>query len=374
MKPFKPSAPAWAAALLVALGLNACSVMESDKIDYKSAGKGISLEVPPDLTQLSGAGRYTSPDGAVTASGYQQSRLNARAAGTPTATEQMADVQYHRNGNERWISVARPANQLWQPVRQFWQDNGFLLTIDQPELGIMETDWAENRAKLPQDFIRSTIGKVFDNLYSTGERDRFRTRMERNISGGTDIYVTHRGMQEVYTNTHKDNTVWQPRDSDVELETEFLRRLMLSLGATQEQADAAKAAQTTAQAATAPAAAQVKQAAGGQPVIELAQPFDRAWRAVGLALDRAGFTVQDRDRSKGAYYVRYADPDAPRPEQGWLDRIFQRSDKEIPTALNQIVVRESAGLSQVQVLDEQGAALPAQTAERLLKLVAAEIK
>lgn len=374
MKPFKPSALAWAAALFVALGLSACSVMESDKIDYKSAGKGISLEVPPDLTQLSGTGRYTSPDGAVTASGYQQSRLNARAAGTPTATEQMADVQYHRNGNERWISVARPANQLWQPVRQFWQDNGFLLTIDQPELGIMETDWAENRAKLPQDFIRSTIGKVFDNLYSTGERDRFRTRMERNASGGTDIYVTHRGMQEVYTNTHKDNTVWQPRDSDVELETEFLRRLMLSLGATQEQADATKAAQTTAQAATAPAAAQVKQAAGGQPVIELAQPFDRAWRAVGLALDHASFTVQDRDRSKGAYYVRYADPDAPRPEQGWLDRIFQRSDKEIPTALNQIVVRESAGLSQVQVLDEQGAALPAQTAERLLKLVAAEIK
>ena len=202
-------------------GVQTCAL----PIYYKSAGKGVSLEVPPDLTQLSGAGRYTSPDGAVTASGYQQSRLNARAAGTPTATEQMADVQYHRNGNERWISVARPASQLWQPVRQFWQDNGFLLTIDQPELGIMETDWAENRAKLPQDFIRSTIGKVFDNLYSTGERDRFRTRMERNASGGTDIYVTHRGMQEVYTNTHKDNTVWQPRDSDVELETEFLRRL-----------------------------------------------------------------------------------------------------------------------------------------------------
>ena len=367
-----------AAALAAAatLALSACSVLESDKIDYKSAGKGVSLEVPPDLTQLTDASRYAAPDGAVTASGYQAGQRAARAAGTPAATEQVADVQYHRNGNERWISVGRPASELWQPVRQFWQDNGFLLTIDQPELGIMETDWAENRAKLPQDIIRSTIGKVFDSLYSTGERDRFRTRMERNASGGTDIYVTHRGMEEVYNSSHKDSTVWQPRASDVELETEFLRRLMLRLGATQEQAQAAKAAaqaQEAQAASSGPALAALTQA-GGQPVIQVGENFDRAWRAIGLALDRAGFTVEDRDRSKGAYYVRYAEPDAPRPKQGWLDRILNRSAAAIPTTQYQLIIQEQGGSSFVRALSESGAPLDAATAEKLLKLIAAEIK
>ena len=288
----------------------------------------------------------------------------------------MADVQYHRNGNERWISVGRPASELWQPVRQFWQDNGFLLTIDQPELGIMETDWAENRAKLPQDIIRSTIGKVFDSLYSTGERDRFRTRMERNASGGTDIYVTHRGMEEVYNSSHKDSTVWQPRASDVELETEFLRRLMLRLGATQEQAQAAKAtaqAQEAQAASSGPALAALTQA-GGQPVIQVGENFDRAWRAIGLALDRAGFTVEDRDRSKGAYYVRYAEPDAPRPKQGWLDRILNRSAAAIPTTQYQLIIQEQGGSSFVRALSESGAPLDAATAEKLLKLIAAETR
>jgi outer membrane protein assembly factor BamC len=124
--------------------------------------------------------------------------------------------------------VSRPADQLWGPVREFWQENGFLLTLDQANLGIMETDWAENRAKLPQDFIRNALGKVFDSLYSTGERDRFRTRLERNAAGSTEIYISHRGMIEVYNNTQKDQTVWQPRATDPELEAEFLRRLMVA--------------------------------------------------------------------------------------------------------------------------------------------------
>ena len=120
-------------------------------------------------------------------------------------------------------------------MRDFWQESGFLLTMDEASLGIMETDWAENRAKIPQDFIRNTLGKLLDSVYSTSERDRFRTRMERSASGGTEIYVSHRGMIEVYNNKEKDQTVWQPRATDPELEAEFLRRLMVKLGVPQEQ-------------------------------------------------------------------------------------------------------------------------------------------
>ena len=168
--------------LALCASLAACSVLEGDKIDYKSAGKGISLEVPPDLTQLSRDTRYTVPGGAVTASSFQ---VGQAAPAMPTAATTLGDVRIERAGGQRWLVINRPADQLWGPVRDFWQENGFVLTVDQANLGIMETDWAENRAKIPQDFIRNTIGKVFDSLYSTSERDKFRTRLERSASGGT---------------------------------------------------------------------------------------------------------------------------------------------------------------------------------------------
>ena len=179
---------------LAAATLAACSVLEGDKIDYRSAGRAPTLEVPPDLTQLSRDTRYALPGGSVSANAYQ---LGQSVPNLPTAATAVGDVRIERAGNSRWLVVNRPADQIWPVVREFWQENGFLLAMDQPNLGIMETDWAENRAKIPQDIIRSTIGRIIDNVYSTSERDKFRTRLERSASGGTQIYVSHRGMVEV---------------------------------------------------------------------------------------------------------------------------------------------------------------------------------
>ena len=180
-------------ALALLLALSACSsvgdLIKGDRVDYKSAGqsKSPSLDVPPDLTQLSRDARYTVPGGTVTASGYQAGQATgASAVAASTAPNQLDDVRIERVGNQRWLVVKRPPEALWDPVREFWQENGFLLTIEQANTGIIETDFAENRAKLPQDIIRRTIGKVVDGMYSTGERDKFRTRLERS-SDGTEI-------------------------------------------------------------------------------------------------------------------------------------------------------------------------------------------
>jgi outer membrane protein assembly factor BamC len=264
------------AILGLTLTLGACSVLETDKVDYKSAGKAPTLEVPPDLTQLSRESRYAVPGAAVSASSFQIGQLATQA--TPTAATSLGDVRIERAGTQRWLVISRPADKLWEPVKDFWIENGFLLVMDQSNLGIMETDLAENRAKIPQDLIRSTIGKVFDSLYSTGERDKFRTRLERNASGGTDIFISHRGMIEVYSSASKDQTVWQPRAADPELETEFLRRLMVKLGISEEQSKALVAAGPTSQVARI-------ETVNGQPVLRLDDEFDRAWRRVGLALD-----------------------------------------------------------------------------------------
>ena len=353
--------------LALAMALSACAALEGDKIDYKSATKGSTLEVPPDLTQLSRDSRYNVPGGAVSAAAMQAGQA-AQPSGTANAAAlQLGDVRIERDGNQRWLVVNRPADKLWSPVRDFWQENGFLLDLDQEGLGIMETDWAENRAKLPQDFIRATIGKVFENLYSTGERDRFRTRLERTANGATEIYISHRGMVEVYSNKEKDQTVWQPRPADPELETEFLRRLMVKLGVTEAQAQAV--------AATAPvqAAARVT-TVNNVPVVQFDDNFDRAWRRVGLSLDRTGFTVEDRDRSQGLYFVRYVEPVINAKEPGFFSKLFGASKTEASTERYRVAVRSAENKTTVSVLDNQGRPDASAAAQRIAKLLAEDLK
>ncbi len=343
--------------------LAACSVFEGEKIDYKSAGKGVALEVPPDLTQLSRDSRYVVPGGIVTASKFQ---VGQAAPGVPTAANTLGDVRIERAGTQRWLVVNRPADQLWGPVRDFWQENGFLLTLDESNLGIMETDWAENRAKLPQDFIRNALGKVLDSVYSTSERDRFRTRLERTASGGTEIYVSHRGMVEVYSSTPKDQTVWQPRPADPELEAEFLRRLMVRLGVPQDQANGLVA--------TAPKATSRVASVGDTPVVVIDDGFDRAWRRVGLALDRTGFTVEDRDRNQGTYFVRYVEPNADRKDKGFFGKIFSFDDKAVAPLKYRINLKSQGESTTVSVLNAAGAPEASANAQRIVQVIADDLK
>jgi len=348
----------------LSLTLAACSVLEGDKINYKSAGKGPSLEVPPDLTQLSRDTRYAVPGGAVSASSFQVGQASQLA---PTALDAMGDVHIERAGTQRWLVINRPADKLWEPVRDFWQENGFLLAMDQRNLGIMETDWAENRAKLPQDFIRNTLGKVLDSLYSTGERDKFRTRLERNASGGTDIFISHRGMIEVYDSKDKERTVWQPRAADPELEAEFLRRLMVKLGVTEEQSKALVAAGANKSSSRVTVV-------NGQSVLQIDDGFDRAWRRVGLSLDRTGFTVEDRDRSQGIYFVRYVAPNADKSEPGFLSKLFSSSKADAAPLKYRIAVVSQDNSTTVSVRDAGGKPDLSANAQHIVKVIADDLK
>lgn len=362
-----------AAAMLMAGCSTVSNLMSGDRIDYKSQGKaGPSLDVPPDLTQLSRETRYVVPGTTVSANAFQIGQASSQVA--PVAATTVGDVRIERAGNQRWLVVNRPADQLWSPVRDFWLEGGFLLGLDQQNIGIMETDYAENRAKIPQDFIRSAIGKVFDGLYSTGERDKFRTRLERNASGGTEIYISHRGMIETVrsNNTNAgqtgDNTIWQPRPSDPELEAEFLRRLMVKLGVNQEQSRAllasAGAARPTSRIAN----------VNGAPVVQMDEDFDRAWRRVGLALDRTGFTVEDRDRAQGTYFVRYVEPTPDKKEPGFLAKLFSGSEPAVAPLKYRIAVKSQGNATTVSVLNAQGAAEASANAQRIVKVIADDLK
>lgn len=380
----------------VVLFLTSCSsveeLLDSDRIDYKSDSAaqrpGRRLEIPPDLTQLQRDNRFMIPDsnGIITASDYNQQRKemegglssssDAASLGS-VAPNQAKDIHIERLGNQRWLVVKRPPEALWTPIRDFWQDNGFLINIDSPETGIMETDWAENRAKIPQDFIRSTLGKLFDSLYSTGERDKFRTRLERGTDGSTEIYISHRGAEEELQGSDSESTVWTARPSDPELEAEFLARLLVHLSDMDKKEE--KRARAIAEKRTVqvvPKATMVTEEGVSKVVVD--ETFDRAWRRVGLALDHVGFTVEDRDRSAGLYYVRYVDQDAeakatPEDQKGWFSGWFSsKKDKHIDKF--QISVRETGGRSEVVVLDDKGQLETSSIAKQIVKLLYGQLK
>ncbi len=380
------------AAVVVSIALAGCSgsLLESKKIDYKSAAATAvlpSLEVPPDLTTPTADSRYAVPDvsprGSATFSAYSAERGGQPAATAgPAAAKPVAVVpqsadkmRVERSGSQRWLVVQGSAEKLWPQMREFWQENGFILSVDRPEIGVMETDWAENRAKINSDVIRRTLGKVLDSLYSTPERDKFRTRVETGAEAGqVEIYISHRGMMEIYPDEAKNRTIWQPRPADPELEAEFLQRLMIHLGADEVRAKAQMAVQPKAE------KARLQGASGSVSALQLEEGFDRSWRRVGLALDRVGFTVEDRDRSQGLYYVRYVDPEADvrkKDDEGILSKLaFWRSSKPAVQAGSQyrIYVKGADGATSVQVLTREGGVDASESARKILGLLHQELK
>ena len=354
--------------------------LAGDKVDYQSTSttRTTPLEVPPDLTQLTRESRYQQPNGAVSASTFQAATAAAAAASTPVATPVVAPQEMgalpDRAARQRALAEhdAARRTQIFPQVRAFWKDNGFNLVQDRPEAGVLETDWAENRAKLPHDFIRSAIGQVLDAAYSTGELDKFTTRVERTATG-SDVFITHRGMAEVYVGQRNDSTVWQPRPGDPQLEAAFLARLMVKLGAKEEQARA-----TVAAAATAPSAPARARLVEGQPTptLQVDDSFDRAWRRVGIALDRSGFTVEDRDRAQGLYFVRYVDPaSAGREEPNFFSKLFSRK-KTDPAALAKyrVKVNSEGTKTTVAVLDSQGKAETGEAGKRIVNLLLEDLR
>jgi outer membrane protein assembly factor BamC len=386
------------ATALAASTLVGCAAIENtlsgDRVDYRSATvRNTPLDVPPDLTQLARDARFQPQTGAaVSAAGFPaagsavptntvavapQSVTPAAAA---AAAQSSAAPRIERSGNQRWLVTGQAPDQVWPRVLAFWKANGFTIAVEQSETGIVETDWAENRAKLPQDLLRRTLGRVLESLYSTGERDRFRTRVER-TPAGSEVFISHRGMIEVVTGIQRDNTTWQPRPTDSELEAEFLLRLASYLaGGPARPAAAAQTAAAGAAAAPTPAAAaagptqpeRARLIAGATPSsLQVDDPFDRAWRRVGLALDRGGFTVEDRDRVSGLYFVRFVPAQAaPTADPGLFARLFSsRTDAQAAQRVRIQVKGEGDSRSTVNVVNADGAADTSESAQRIVALL-----
>ncbi len=322
------------------------------RIDYRASAEQVpTLEIPPDLTAPETDDRYKVAGGegesVATYSAYTKgdaatsSRSNAASAVLPVVT----GVSLERNGAQRWLLVNDRAENVWPVVKAFLRDTGLSIQSEDQSAGILETEWAENRAKIPQSGIRSVVGKVFDNLYSSGELDQYRIRLERAKDGvNTEIYITHRGKEEVL-DADKNTSKWQSRKNDPELEAELLQRLMVRFGGTPVQAAVA----VTEGAAASTGSANLLEIFDGSSVIVISDAFDKSWRRVGLAIERAGLVVEDKDRAKGVYFLRSA-----KTEKGWMDKLQFWKDEEDGNMRYRVNVRDGGTSCEVSVTDENG--------------------
>jgi outer membrane protein assembly factor BamC len=360
----------FAVAVAVAASLGGCESMTTSfgkKIDYKSSGSAPALEIPPDLTTPAYDDRYL----ASTASGAAA----ARAAGRPSEVlPPNPEARLVRAGSERWMVVKATPEAAWNTLREFWTQNGFVVAVEQPTLGIMETDWAENRAAAPQSAVAKYIGKYIEFLTDTYRRDKFRTRIERGAEPGTvEIYISHKGAAQVATKISQgagEDYVWQPTPPNPELEAEFLSRLLVKFGT-----PATAAATAVAALPQQPLRARIEKGGDGASRLVVDDAFDRAWRRVGLALDRTGFTVVDRDRSKGLYFVRYANPDLDTKQKGWLDKLkFWKTDEKNKPEQYRVVVTQADPASVVTVQDPAGVADRTANGDKILALLQDQLK
>lgn len=358
--------------LVCTLLVSACGVMDKvapgrEKIDYKKSKTIDNLEVPPDLSSNT---INDAPDSLDAASATWSEFGDTRPLREKTAVlPDNAVVQVQRDGDQQWLLVQGAPEQVWPRVKEFWLQQGFLISKEDPRLGIIETDWAENRADIPQGPIRNLIGKAIDVVYSSATRDKYRARLERSGQGQTEVFLTHRGVEEVVRGTQSDDaTVWQTRPSDPELEAEMIKRLVVFLGVEEQKAQSMLARQVEKKTR----AELVSDSSGSFLLVR--EDFSRAWRRTGVALDRIGFTVEDRDRTDGMYYVRYNDPLGEQDEPGFLDKLaFWSGDDETATEYRIKLLAEGP-VTRVIVNNSKDERDSSSTAKRILTLLEEQLR
>lgn len=344
--------------------------IEDYSIEYKKSKQVDTLEVPPDLSSSRIDDSMVVPGGG-SASYSEFEKDSNKGPRRPGVLPEQRDIKVERDGNKRWLVVNAPPEQVWPKLREFWLDFGFLLNVENPDVGIMETDWKENRADIPDDLIRGVLSKFMDTAYSAATRDMFRVRVEKgDAKDQTEVFVSHRGVLEKATG--EESTVWETRPSEPGLEAEILRRMMVFMG-TEDQ----KARARLAKVRKGGVRARLIKDRSGNAIIDYRTSYPRAWRIVGLALDRVGFTVEDRDRSKGLYYVRYSDPLAgiEKNDKGILSSLIFWGDDEKPSEDQyQVNLAGDESSTQIIVLNKEGKRDQTKTSRRILALLYEQIK
>ncbi|MFK5969835.1 MAG: outer membrane protein assembly factor BamC [Candidatus Marithrix sp.] len=340
--------------------------------DYKESKPTQPLEIPPNLldSTLTEDQMILPADSSTTS--FSDYDKDDNTAGTDNLIQVGAEqvlatsetVQIKRKENIRWLVFQDKPAIVWSKVKKFWLESGFKLKIDNPTIGIMETEWKENRADIPQDSIRKYFGKFIDTFYSASTRDKFRIRLEQ-VADTTELYLIHKGVEEV---ERGEILVWQNRPNDTELEIEMLKRILVFTGIEPTKTlliaenKEIKVVETIVESVQ---FAKLVTGTDGKVSLVIRENFAQAWRRVGLALDRLGFTVEDRDRTNGVYFIRYI---TTKIDKGFFAGWFgdSKTENEMEYLINLL---DESTASRVIVLDSNNKLLSDKTSKRILTLL-----
>jgi outer membrane protein assembly factor BamC len=420
-KSFKAKSLAILVPVLLVSSLTACDSIPfiNNAPDYKGASRARPLEVPPDLTVSPSNDTFSIP-GSTSYSSYTQA-LEGQEIGVEKVLQSPEGVRLERAGGQSWLVVNAPAEKIWPVIREFWLDMGFAVRVENAQIGVMETEWIESDA-IKKDESGNALDKFdrwLDKLSGIADKKKFRTRLDRGSEAGTtEIYMSHRsvsgnpddGKTRIVNNLGvfeagygADSQKSAPAEaSDAEFDAELLRRLMVKLGVEEQKSKSILAEAVVLK------RAEVVKASDGTAKLVLSDQFDRAWRRVGLALDRIGFVIEDKDRSKGLFFVRYADIDVEtgtKKSKGFIDSLKfwgddekkeatvpeKKEDKGIVDSLKlwgtddkkkdnlekqyRIKVADSDnGNSDVTVVDSEGKRIATTTANRIVALMYEQLK
>ena len=402
----------WAATvfvLLIGAPLSGCSWLhfgsDEEAYDYRKAKpRQEPLEVPPDLSQLPKDDRYALPSASAAA---KASAANAPAP-PATATEAsgaaaapqaapagasvaptVAGARIVRDGNQRWLSVDLSPEVAYTTIKDLWTSLGYKIAVDEPRLGVLETDWAESHPMIEQDSLRNALHRVFGSYDANGERNKYRARIDRTEKNTSEITISHRAMEEVFTSPMRETTKWQAVPPRPELEAEMLQRVALRFAsAAPLQVAVASSSNVASASVVGPSSAASvpettvqdsrvhKVPVGGVVTLQVEDSLDRTWRRVGIALDRGGFTVEERIRDKSTYAVRYLDPEyeaKEREKKSWWDRIFN-ADAKIPEQQFRIVMNANGPTTAIEVQDRDGKPDAGTTAVRILDQIMEQLR
>ncbi len=342
--------------------LNTSLKLPDHKFDYKNSKSVKSLEVPPDLTLPEFDSTYTINNGSVSAVAYKHNNIDSTSE---LKVLPIKGMQIKRSGSMSWLEVQAPADILWSRLIAFWSSLGITLKSNEPRVGIMETEWAENRAGLPMDWLRKALGKVFQDTYDAGIRDKFRLRVEKPSANVTNIFISHRRAEEKLLG--EGGVKWEMRPSDPSLEAELLNRLSIFL-------QGSRAGSKSAMVVTHSTTPIIWSSVQGKPMLKVAEDIRSTWLKVGMMLERIGMSIEGQDRTSGIYKVVYRGG-ATKEKRGWFSRIFKGNKNRLDVGAEyQLHLSNTGNHTLITAMNEEGQPVSNAVAKEILGKLKAEFE
>jgi outer membrane protein assembly factor BamC len=282
-------------------------------VNYQSDEKVNSLIIPPDLTAPSSQGAFTKV---------------IEVSGDDNVVKRIQNVEVMRDKYRRWLVVDLPASEVWRLSKEFFRSYNFKINKENQKIGILETDYLEIETVVPDKSlgaIRAGLAKVLKTQYGLPIADKYRVRIEP-VEGQnkSEVYLTLSSIGEVVDGALR---VWQPREKDVELETEMLLTLMVFLG--NDRAEAIDKIQSND--ISNEVIASVETSSNGYASLIFPYDKEQTWSYLGWALDELNIDIDDRDPVEGSYFINVT------PNTGFLSKLLPTASS---TSTYQLIVKE----------------------------------